>query len=322
VAATRQAGAWNVPTLVVYRNLLPDAQTGGLEARPSMRYMPPEIRAMWEPIREGWLREFTEADFARYRRLDALMLRITGALHGGGARILLGTDAPNPYVVPGFSVHEELANLVAAGLSPYEALRAATAGPAEFMGKSDEFGTVAVGRRADLLLLEANPLRGVGNAARRLGVMVNGTWHTEADLQGRLGRMAGSFAGEARGLGLHAAALAGDVARIRASLAAGAPVDARNAQGQTALMVAAYAGHARAVEALLQAGAGVDAADEAGLTALMAAAYAGRTAAVQALLRGGADVARRNRRGQTALDMATHRRHREVEQLLRASAPR
>jgi cytosine/adenosine deaminase-related metal-dependent hydrolase len=105
----------------------------------------------------------------------------------------------NPFVVAGYALHEELGNLVAAGLSPYEALRAATSGAAEFMHASDEWGTVAVGARADLLLLEADPLADVANAARRVGVMVRGKWLEEAALKARLEQLAAQFAAAATG---------------------------------------------------------------------------------------------------------------------------
>ena len=106
-------------------------------------------------------------------------------------------DRGNPFVVAGFALHEELANLVQAGLSPYEALRAATSGAAEFMGAGDEWGVVAVGARADLLLLEANPLEDVRNAAQRVGVMVRGKWFEQAELQAQLDELAARFAAPA-----------------------------------------------------------------------------------------------------------------------------
>ena len=92
----------------------------------------------------------------------------------------------NPFIVPGVSLHEELALFVKAGLSPFEALRAGTSEAARFFKREKEFGTVAVGQRADLLLLEANPLENVANASRRVGVILAGRWSAEADLQRRL----------------------------------------------------------------------------------------------------------------------------------------
>jgi Amidohydrolase family len=91
-----------------------------------------------------------------------------------GAPLLLGTDAPNPFVIPGFAIHEELANLVRAGLSPFQALRCGTSEAARFMCEADEWGTIAAGRRADLLLLSANPLDRVEAVARPEAVLVNG----------------------------------------------------------------------------------------------------------------------------------------------------
>jgi imidazolonepropionase-like amidohydrolase len=83
-------------------------------------------------------------------------------MRDAGVRLLAGTDSPvSAAVVPGFSLHEELANLVAAGLTPYEALRTATSNPADFLGALNEFGTVSVGRRADVILIDRNPLQDI-----------------------------------------------------------------------------------------------------------------------------------------------------------------
>jgi imidazolonepropionase-like amidohydrolase len=100
--------------------------------------------------------------------------------------LLLGTDSYKPTVIPGFSLHQELQGFVEAGLTPYQAIRAGTADAAIFLHQETEFGVVAVGRRADLLLLEANPLQDVKNVSKRAGVMVNGQWLTETELQRRL----------------------------------------------------------------------------------------------------------------------------------------
>ena len=116
-------------------------------------------------------------------RVRELNLSIVAALHDAGAQLLLGTDTPKPGVMPGYSLHGELVNFVSAGMSPYEALRAGTADAARFLGRSSDFGTVAEGRRADLLLLEANPLDDVRNASRITGVMATGRWYTAQDLK-------------------------------------------------------------------------------------------------------------------------------------------
>jgi imidazolonepropionase-like amidohydrolase len=108
--------------------------------------------------------------------------RLILALHRAGAGLLLGADAPQVFNVPGFAIHRELEYIVAAGLTPYEALRTGTVNPAEFFGQEHVFGTVEIGREADLLLLDANPLDDIGNARRIHGVMLRGRWLSRQDL--------------------------------------------------------------------------------------------------------------------------------------------
>ena len=125
------------------------------------------------------------------------MLIAVKALHDAGARLIIGTDTGNPFVISGFSVHEELKHFVDAGLTPYEAIKAATHDAAEFVDALDEWGTVSIGRRADLLLVEANPLEDVANASNQVGVMVRGRWHPKAELQAKLDALAEKYAKQA-----------------------------------------------------------------------------------------------------------------------------
>ena len=101
-------------------------------------------------------------------------LAVTGMAAAAGVGILAGTDTPNPFVYPGFSLHDELELLVQAGLTPREALAAATTAPTEFLGATDSLGAVAEGKLADLVLLEANPLEEIGNTRRISLVVANG----------------------------------------------------------------------------------------------------------------------------------------------------
>lgn len=107
---------------------------------------------------------------------------LVGALHDAYVPVLLGTDSGIDIVEPGTSLHDELRELAAAGLSPYEALAAGTVVAAEFLGEQDEFGAVREGLRADLLLLERDPLQDVTAAATPVGVMVNGEWYSASAL--------------------------------------------------------------------------------------------------------------------------------------------
>jgi imidazolonepropionase-like amidohydrolase len=190
--ALRQAGIWSCATLTVRRRGPTvedmDAAWAGIEPR----YVSPPIKRFW--LEENVFLKLSREDYEVLRMSYGKMQAMVRALRDAGARILLGTDTPNPFVLPGVSAHEELENLVAAGLTPYEALRAGTRDAAEFMEKSGEFGTVASGMRADLLLLDADPLADVANTREITGIMLRGQWLPAERLQHMLDDMVASFA--------------------------------------------------------------------------------------------------------------------------------
>lgn len=183
VEAIRSAGVWNCPTLVLNQVLPDDA-----EWQRRVTFVPPDIPARYRKMYPKW-----NPDAAVTLRAYQQSISMTRALHQGGAHLLLGTDSYKPTVLPGFALHQELQSFVEAGLTPYEAIRAGTADAAIFLHQENEFGVVAAGRRADLLLLEANPLQDVKNVSKRAGVMVKGHWLTETELQHRLVDLRNSY---------------------------------------------------------------------------------------------------------------------------------
>lgn len=195
VEQVRAAGVWNVPTeSLMHQVLLASPTTEALLAGPEMAYVPPQMRAQWAQARDG-MQAQPAYDAAQAQRFVAMRGRLIRALHDGGAGLLLGSDAPQIFQVPGFSIHHELRLLVDAGLTPYEALLTGTRNVARFLGEEERFGAVAPGRRADLILLEADPLADVANVRRRAGVMVNGRWLSEADIQAGLAAIAERYRG-------------------------------------------------------------------------------------------------------------------------------
>jgi imidazolonepropionase-like amidohydrolase len=127
------------------------------------------------------------SDIPDYLSANVKMLK---ALNEAGASLMSGTDAPLPLLVPGFSLHEELEYMVEIGLSPYEALRTSTYNPAVYLNILDESGTVETGKRADLVLLDSNPLEDITNTRQISGVMVRGRWYTRIDLDAMLDEVA------------------------------------------------------------------------------------------------------------------------------------
>ncbi len=173
---TRDAGVWIVPTNTMIANVaLPSPSAEELAARPQMAYLPPDLVAGWVQSKQGRVGTINQEPDAG-RRLVELRNRMVRIMHEEGVGLLLGSDAPQFFNVPGFSLHDELKYMVDAGLSPYEALHMGTVAPADFFDAEDEFGRIAVGLAADLVLLAENPLENVAAAARPLGVMVRGEW--------------------------------------------------------------------------------------------------------------------------------------------------
>jgi imidazolonepropionase-like amidohydrolase len=184
VKATRAAGTWQVPTEILLVNWLNDVDPQTMAAWPEMKYVPPQTLTNWIAQKQGMVAKYPQAD---RQKLLALRRKIIKALHDGGVPFALGSDAPQTWNVPGFSAHRELGALVAAGLTPYEALKSGTANVGTYFGTQASVGTVAAGKRADLILLDANPLTDIANSSRIAGVMVNGRWLSKADIDSRLG---------------------------------------------------------------------------------------------------------------------------------------
>src|SRR6185503_2312492 len=185
---TAKVGTWLVPNLTAYKNI--GLQVADLKAvlnRPEMKYMPPQTVGVWGETTNPYM-QFKSISIERFWAAFRALQKLTKEFHSAGVRLLAGTDAMNPSVVPGFSLHDELRELVAAGLTPYEALKTATANAAEFM-RTDKFGTVAVGKAADLILVDGDPLKDINNASRRAGVMIRGRWFTEEELRKMLDGM-------------------------------------------------------------------------------------------------------------------------------------
>jgi imidazolonepropionase-like amidohydrolase len=174
VAGMRDGGIALITTLTNYD--LISRQRVDLEGllAADLRHVPAVERRVWAAGRNRYLRSRTPVP--TQRRLLAFQRMLVRRMAEAGVPVLLGTDAGNNFVLAGASVHDELAQLVRAGLSPYQALRAATAAPGAFLGIGDAAGTVAVGAPAELLLVLGNPLDDVANAALIAGVLSGGRW--------------------------------------------------------------------------------------------------------------------------------------------------
>jgi Amidohydrolase family len=183
VAATKAAGVWQVPTQVLMDSLLSDQSADEMAKWPEMKYVSAETLKTWIDQKNGASAKAPAADRQKFLLLRRKIMK---ALFDGGVPFALGSDAPQWWNVPGFSAHRELKSLVAAGFTPFQALQTGTVNPARYFGTSASTGTVARGMRADLLLLDANPLTDVGNTTKIAGVMLNGRWMSRQEIDKRL----------------------------------------------------------------------------------------------------------------------------------------
>jgi imidazolonepropionase-like amidohydrolase len=169
----REAGVSVQTTLVAY-DALGGVGRRALMADPAIDYLHPEVQTRWRRLR-GTAPRLRYTDF---------MQKLARILHERGVTLIAGTDAMGyPLVTPGSSLHRELDLLVGSGIPPLDALRAATLEPARFLKRPTEFGRIAPGMRADLLLVEGNPLDDITRLRAPVGVMARGHWYPRAELQ-------------------------------------------------------------------------------------------------------------------------------------------
>ncbi|WP_420615371.1 amidohydrolase family protein [Candidatus Palauibacter sp.] len=180
---TLEAGSWNVPTLSVRMIHKPDRLVDAYLATEEASHMTDDMRRFYtERMSIPWMSNFTAGDFEAAMDGFAVADSLIRALVAAGASVMAGTDTP-PL---GFALHRELEELVAAGLSPYEALRSATVNPARFLGREEGAGMVVAGSPADLVLLEGNPLQAIGSTRRIAGVVRRGEWFDRTALDAML----------------------------------------------------------------------------------------------------------------------------------------
>ena len=176
-----RSGVWVGPTLEVFNRAfsipLSDEE---LHALPDWNMIPPAVRTLYVNSRNRyWAQPIPRERRARHADLRN---RITKRIADSGGRILAGSDTPDLLMVYGFGLHREMQALVTAGLTPYQALAAATRNPAEFVGALSEWGTIEKGKRADLVLVDANPLEDIRNTTKIESVVIGGKLFTRPQL--------------------------------------------------------------------------------------------------------------------------------------------
>jgi cytosine/adenosine deaminase-related metal-dependent hydrolase len=174
--ALAKSNTWICPTLIVLKNVSYKMDSTVMQD-PRLKYMPKQVQQMWDP-RSPLYRSFQD----RFPALFELQNSLIDELSKHGVKLIAGTDFPNPFCYPGFSIHDELQLLVKGGMSPAMALKCATLNPARFMGKENVFGKVAAGQLSSLVLLDKNPLEDISNTKSIHAVFLRGRYLNRAML--------------------------------------------------------------------------------------------------------------------------------------------
>ncbi|MEO9869894.1 amidohydrolase family protein [Ekhidna sp.] len=186
---TRENSVWVVPTQSLFDRWFSPIDPEVLADEPEMKYMPKSTLDQWVSNKKGLISS-SEYNPEKWERFNSLRKKLIFSLQKNGHGLLLGSDAPQVFNVPGFSIHHELKGMIDAGVTPLQAIQAGTINPAKFFNMEGEFGEVKAGASADLILLNNNPLKDLSNLKKPAGVMVRGQWIDRAAIDKELEKIA------------------------------------------------------------------------------------------------------------------------------------
>jgi hypothetical protein len=182
-----QSNTWQVPTMV-WTQANSRIDDPDLENDTRLKYIPAPIREQWNPAK--LLKNTSPEELTGLKAEAARDMDLVKAMRDAGVKFMAGSDGPDPYVFPGFSLHDELEWLVKCGFTPLQALQTATYNPALFLAKVDKYGVAETGHVADLVLLDANPLQDIHNTRKIFGVVVGGKYYSRGALDKMLAQVA------------------------------------------------------------------------------------------------------------------------------------
>lgn len=186
VQMARENKVWIVPTQSLFERWFAPISSDELLLQPEMKYMPATTLADWKKRKDEYTGPGTNFDPKQWEQFTAIRRALIKKLQDQGHGMLLGSDAPQLFNVPGFSIHHEIEGMQTAGLSPLEILQSGTINPAIFFGMEGTFGEVKVGQDADLVLLNSNPLEDIAALKEIMGVMVQGKWLSQVMIARKL----------------------------------------------------------------------------------------------------------------------------------------
>lgn len=189
VSLSKEHKVWIVPTQSLFERWFAPITADELLKQPEMKYMPKATLENWRQVKERYMAD-NSFSTAQWQQFDSIRKSLLAALNKNGHGILLGSDAPQLFNVPGFSIHHEIDGMLGAGMTPLEILQSGTVNPAIFFEMETTFGQVKEGLVADMVVLEANPIENLKALKQIQGVMLKGQWISKTEIKERLAKIA------------------------------------------------------------------------------------------------------------------------------------
>jgi len=176
IQKTLEHDVWIVPTQALWETIIGAGNYESLQNFDELKYIPQGVRDNYNDFVQNNIKANPTLNYDEAEDIAALRQRFLAEMNKAGVKILMGTDAPQLFSVPGFSIHRELPYMEAAGMTNFEILRSGTKNVGDYFANEDQFGTIEEGMRADFILMDGNPLQDLSHIRNHSGVMVNGGW--------------------------------------------------------------------------------------------------------------------------------------------------
>lgn len=195
---TRENDVWIIPTQALWETILGVADYDALRSYDELKYIPKQVRNNYNQFIINNIDNNPNLDLVESQEAADLRQELLFKMNKAGVKILMGTDAPQLFSVPGFSIHRELAKMSESGMSNYDILRSGTTNVGEYvktLGVSGEYGTITVGSFSDFILLDENPLEDIHNVSSLSGVFVNQRWLSREAIDTKLAEIEAHYSG-------------------------------------------------------------------------------------------------------------------------------
>lgn len=192
IQITKDNNVWVIPTQALWETIIGSADYEMMQNYDELKYIPKNLVSGYNSWTKRLL-DNSKFDLKSAKEHSALRMRLLSEMNKSGVKILMGTDAPQLYSVPGFSIHREFKIMTDAGMSPYDILVTGTKNVGDYFSSKANFGVITIGKRADLLLVDDNPLVDITNLQHLSGVMVSGKWMPKAFIDKQLAAIEATY---------------------------------------------------------------------------------------------------------------------------------